>query len=189
MTTRRTRRSACRPLRCPTPVQALTEAPVTDHRAPATAATASPTAAVPVTPPLRVGRSAPWTGWVRFGGVLMAITGAFALVEGLLVLFAPTAFVTGDGTVIAVDAHAWAWAHLVLGVLVLVTGLGLLRDAPDWARIAAMALVGLQMGVQFAWFPAAPIWSVLLITIDVLVLYALVTTWHDASRRGHGRAE
>jgi hypothetical protein len=158
---------------------------MTEHPAPATAATG----AVPLTPPLRDVRSAPWSGWVRFGGVLMAITGAFALVEGLLALFAPTAFVTVDGTVIAVDVHAWAWVHLVLGVLVLVTGLGLLRDAPDWARIAAMALVGLQMGVQFAWLPAAPIWSVLLITIDVLVLYALVTTWHDARRRGRSSAE
>jgi hypothetical protein len=162
---------------------------MTDHHAPGAATTASPAGAVSVTHPPRVVRSAPWSGWVRFGGVLMTITGAFALVEGLLALFSPTAFLTVDGTVLAVDAHAWGWVHLILGVLVLVTGLGLLRDAPDWARIAAMALVGLQMGVQFAWLPAAPIWSVLLITIDVLVLYALVTTWHDASQRGPGRAE
>ena len=162
---------------------------MTDQHAPAGATTASPTNAIPVTHTLRVVRSAPWSGWVRFGGVLMAVTGGFAVIEGLLALFSPTAFLTVDGTVLAVDAHAWGWTHLVLGALVLVTGLGLLRDAPDWARIAAMALVGLQMGVQFAWLPAAPIWSILLITIDVLVLYALVTTWHDASQQSRGRAE
>jgi len=113
----------------------------------------------------------------------MAISGGFAVIEGILALRSPTAFLTVDGTVLAVDAAAWGWVHLLLGALVLLTGLALLREAPDWARMVGIGLVGLHMAVQFAWLPAAPIWSLLLIGIDVLVLYALVATWPDANHR------
>jgi uncharacterized membrane protein HdeD (DUF308 family) len=152
---------------------------MTDQQVPTAATTASPTDSVPVIGTPRPVGSEPWSGWVRFGGVLMAVAGGFAVIEGLLALYSPTAFITVDGTVLAVDADVWGWVHLALGALVLLTGLSLLRDAPDWARGVAIGLVCLNMGVQFAWLPAAPIWSLLLIGIDLLVLYALVATWYD----------
>ena len=56
----------------------------------------------------------------------------------------------------------------------------LLRDAPPWARGLGVLLVALSTVVQFAWLPAYPIWSILMITLAVLVIHALVvTTSHD----------
>ncbi|MDF2975376.1 MAG: Integral rane protein [Actinomycetospora sp.] len=120
------------------------------------------------------------TGWIRFGGVVMAVIGAFAVIEGILALALPTTYVSADGTILAIDFSGWGWIHLVLGVLVLATGLSLLgREVPNWARGAGIGLVAVNMLVQLAWMPAYPIWSIILLALDVFVLYALIVTWGD----------
>jgi hypothetical protein len=125
--------------------------------------------------------SGAWTGWVRFGGIVMAVIGAFAVIEGILALALPTTYISADGTVLALDFAGWAWIHIILGVLVLATGISLLsRDVPSWARGVGIALVALNMLVQLAWMPAYPIWSIILLALDVFVLYALIVTWDDS---------
>jgi hypothetical protein len=80
--------------------------------------------------------------------------------------------------VLTVGLPVWGWLHLVLGVLVLATGAGLLRrEIPGWARAAGTGLVAINMVVQLAWLPASPIWSIIVITLDVFVLYALFVAW------------
>ena len=62
----------------------------------------------------------------------------------------------------------------------LLTCIVLLRgDAPGWARLAGMLVVGLCMVVQLAWLPAQPVWSILMVGLAVLVLRALTLTWSD----------
>ena len=124
-------------------------------------------------------------GWVRFGGVMMAVIGGFAVIEGLIALLSPTYFVTAGGAVLALTVGGWGWVHLILGALVLLTGLSLLsEDVPAWARGTAVVLVALNMIVQLVWLPAYPIWSIIVLVLDVLVLHALIVTWHD--RRAPG---
>jgi hypothetical protein len=120
-----------------------------------------------------------WDGWVRFGAVLVTVVGAFSVIEGLLALLTPTFFVTGGGRVLALNLAGWGWLHLVLGALVLVTGLGLLAGAPTWARSVALGLIAINMLVQLVWLPAFPIWSIIIVAFDLLVIYAIATTWPD----------
>lgn len=119
-------------------------------------------------------------GWIRFGGIVMAVVGAFAVLEGILALALPTTYISADGAVLALDFVGWAWIHIILGVLVLATGISLLgREVPTWARGVGVTLVALNMLVQLAWLPAYPIWSIILLALDVFVLYALIVTWDD----------
>ena len=101
------------------------------------------------------------------------------MIEGLLALLSPTFFLTGGGRVLALNLAGWGWLHLILGALVLVTGLGLLWGAPTWARSVGLGLIAINMLVQLVWLPAFPIWSIVILTFDLLVLYAIATTWHD----------
>lgn len=115
------------------------------------------------------------SGWVRFGGLLMVVVGAFAVVEGLFALFLPTAYVTTSQTVVTLTFTGWGWLHLVLGALVVIVGAALLRDdVPGWARITAIVLVMINLIAQFTWLPAAPVWSILMIVLDVVIIGALV---------------
>lgn len=122
-------------------------------------------------------------GWVRFGGVMMTVVGAFGVIEGLVALLTRTYFVTDSGTVLSFSLTGWGWLHIILGALVLATGLALLGNAPGWARIVGIGLVAVNMIVQLAWLPAFPIWSIILLVIDVLVIYALVATWSTRAER------
>jgi hypothetical protein len=119
----------------------------------------------------------PGMGWVRFAGVIMVVIGGFGVIEGFVALLTPNYYVTTGGAVLAISLAGWGWAHIIIGALVLATGFGLLGTASSWARVAGIVFVTINMLVQFAWLPAYPLWGILAIVLDVLVLYALVATW------------
>ncbi|HSK61689.1 MAG TPA: hypothetical protein VK935_21820, partial [Actinomycetospora sp.] len=118
-------------------------------------------------------------GWVRFGAVVMVVVGVFGVIEGLAAMVSPTYFVSSTGTVFVLTWTAWGWIHLILGALVAIVGAALLGEAPTWARGAAIALVGLSAIVHLIVIPVAPVWSLVVIALDLVILYALVTTWNE----------
>lgn len=134
--------------------------------------------------PTTTGTTAPATsGWVRFAGVVMTVVGIFGVIQGLLALLAPTYYIVTSGGVVAVGIGTWAWVHLIVGALVALTGGGLLSGDQPWARGAGMAIVGVSMLVQLAFLPAAPLWSVLVIVLDVMILIALAGATPGAAQR------
>jgi hypothetical protein len=120
-----------------------------------------------------------WRGWVAFGAVLMIVIGVFAVFEGLLALRSPSFFVAQGGRVLALNLAGWGWLHLVLGVLVLAAGAILFSGGPAWAGGVGVGVVAANLLIQLVWLPAFPIWSVVVIALDLLVLYAIATTWPD----------
>jgi hypothetical protein len=92
-------------------------------------------------------------------------------------LFSPTyGTLTGAG-VLLFDLTAWGWVHLVLGILVLAAGFSLVGRAPSWARGVGITLLAINTIVQLAFMPAYPFWSLVLIVLDIVVIYALMVTW------------
>jgi hypothetical protein len=115
-----------------------------------------------------------WTGWVVFASFMMIMVGAFQAIEGLVALFDDGWYhVTQNGLLVNVDYTAWGWTHLLLGALLIIAGVGVLAGN-TLARVVAVGLAGLSALVNLAFIEAYPIWAVLIITIDVLVIYALV---------------
>jgi len=115
-----------------------------------------------------------WTGWVVFASAMMFLLGSFQAVQGLVAIFDDGFYhVTEGGLVIDVDYAAWGWAHLLLGVLIIVCGLGVLTGNIV-ARTVGVLLAGLSALVNLAFIEAYPVGSVLIIAFDVLVAYALI---------------
>ena len=83
--------------------------------------------------------------------------------------------VGGHGALLA-DVTTWGWVHLLLGIAVALTGLGLLvgNEAARWLGIFFVAINAIS---QIVWFPAAPLWAFLLIVLDVIILYQLTARW------------
>jgi hypothetical protein len=115
-----------------------------------------------------------WIGWVVFGGVMMAMLAAFHGVTGFAALFKDDVFVVGEsGMIVEVDYSAWGWVHLGLaGVLALAT-VSLLAGHM-FGRIMAVVLATISAVANLAFLPAQPIWSAVMIALDVLVIYAVV---------------
>jgi hypothetical protein len=115
-----------------------------------------------------------WTGWVVFASFMMIMVGSFQAIEGLVALFDDGWYhVTQNGLLVEADYTVWGWTHLLLGALLIVAGVGVLAGNTV-ARAVAVVLAAISALVNLAFIEAYPIWAVLIITIDVLVIYALV---------------
>lgn len=117
----------------------------------------------------------PWTGGVElFASVMMIITGLFHLSVGLAAIMRSSFYVVTDSYIFSYNLTAWGWVHLVIGLLVGLTGIALAMGQ-SWARIVGIILVGISALGNFLFIPYQPMWSLLIIAIDVAVIYALAT--------------
>ncbi len=117
------------------------------------------------------------SGWVIFAGVVMLVLGFLDAMWGLAaVINNEVVTVGGRGGVVVWDITAWGWGHLILGTLVALTGLGLLAGQ-GWARWLGIFFVSLNVLVQFGTFGLFPLWSIMIIAIDIVILYQLCARW------------
>lgn len=114
-----------------------------------------------------------WTGWVFFASMMMIMIGAFQAIMGLTALFDDGWYITtSNGLVVNFDYTAWGWTHLVLGAVAVAAGFGLLAGQM-WARIVGVAMALVSAVVNLAFMAAYPFWSLIVITLDVVVIYAI----------------
>jgi hypothetical protein len=114
-----------------------------------------------------------WTGWVIFASFLMFLLGAFQTVQGVVALFDDGFYlVTSRDLVVGVDYTVWGAVHLALGVLLMLSGAGVLSGNLA-ARTVGVILAGLSALANLLFIEAYPFWSIIIITVDVLVIYSL----------------
>ena len=126
--------------------------------------------------------SGAWTGWIVFAGVMLLVIGMFNIFEGFIALFADDRLVLTQENLVIVDTTAWGWTILISGILLIAVAAGLLA-AKTWARIAAIVIVCLHAVTQIAWLGAYPVWSLMMVTLDVIVLFALTARWSGVRDR------
>lgn len=123
-----------------------------------------------------------WTGWIRFAAVLLILAGCLNALYGLVALFDTNLVIWDSDRVLFVNLTTWAWAHIVLGMLVALCGVGLLSGNLV-ARAVAALLAAISLAVNFFFIPVYPLWSLVIITLDVLVLWAVLV--HGRELKGH----
>jgi hypothetical protein len=115
-----------------------------------------------------------WAGWVVFGGVMLIMLGAFQVVQGLVALFDDGFYlVRQNGLVVDVDYNTWGWIHTIIGIVAILTGIGLLAGNMA-ARIVGVGIAFLSALVNLAFLSAYPVWSTIMITLDVIVIYSII---------------
>jgi hypothetical protein len=129
----------------------------------------------PQSPPAGYAREpSGWVGWISFGGVMLMMLGAFQIIQALVALFDDGFYlVAPSGLLVNVDYNAWGWAHLLIGIVAVLSGIGLLAGNMA-ARIAGVCVAFLSALVNLAFISAYPVWSSIIILIDVIVIYAII---------------
>ncbi|MET7398509.1 hypothetical protein ABZS66_33985 [Dactylosporangium sp. NPDC005572] len=112
--------------------------------------------------------------------MLLVVIGVLNLLEGLVALLQnQVTFIDGDSLVV-VDLTGLGVVMLVFGGLLLAAGIGLMARN-NIARIAAIVIVSVHAIAQVGSLGAYPVWSLLMITLDVIILFALTVHWSDAT--------
>ena len=111
-------------------------------------------------------------GFILFAAVMMIMVGVFQALQGLIGIFENEFYVPTRNYLFQFDATTWGWTHLLLGLLVAFAGWGLLSGR-TWARTVAIILAVLSAIANFAFIPYYPFWSLLIITLDIFVIWAV----------------
>ena len=120
-------------------------------------------------------------GWIGFAGILMVIVGAIDFFQGLIALFEDEYFVVTGSGFLVVDLTAWGWILLIWGVLLVLAGFGLV-GGQGWARWFAIVVVSLNFIAQLGFLGNSqyPLWSLTVIALNVIILYALTARWSES---------
>jgi hypothetical protein len=118
-------------------------------------------------------RASGWVGWVVFSGILMVMLGMFHALMGVVALFNDEYFlVARNGLVLSLDYTTWGWVHLIIGLAAVAAGFGVLV-AHLWARVIGIILAMVSAVTNIVFIAASPVWSTIVIVMDVLIIYAL----------------
>jgi hypothetical protein len=126
-----------------------------------------------VTDPTYYRRPSAWAGWIILAAVLMCLSGAFNIVTGLIAIFTDDVYVNTPSSSVVLDVTAYGWVHVVWGLVIIATGLSLVRGHA-WGRIVAVLVVGFNTITQLGELPSYPFYSLLIIVVDLLVLWAVI---------------
>jgi hypothetical protein len=116
------------------------------------------------------------TGWAVFAGTVLAIVGAFNIIYGLAAIFRDEVITTTGERVIIWDVTRYGWILLILGIFQLLAGMALFAGA-SWARWTAVVLAGLNAVGNVPFLTVQPIWTGLIIALDIIVIYQLTARW------------
>lgn len=122
--------------------------------------------------------SAGAVGLTAFAAVMMIVIGTVQAMQGLVALINDTFYIVGEEYVFQLDVTTWGWIHLLVGVVVAVAGFALTRGA-TWARAVAVVVACISIILNFLWLPYYPLWSMIIIALNVAVIWAVTAHGRD----------
>jgi hypothetical protein len=137
------------------------------------------------TPPTRtssrdsIGAGAGENGWIAFAGIVMFLNGVFGALYGLAAVLNDDVVTVGGKGVVVWDFTAWGWIQIAIGVVMALVAIGLFTGNRA-ARWFAVGICMIHAIVQFGTLSAFPLWAILVIVLDIVIIYQLVARWDPA---------
>ena len=128
------------------------------------------------------------TGWAVFAGTVLAVVGAFNIIYGLAAIFRDEVITTTGQHVIIWDVTRYGWILFILGIFQLLAGMALFAGA-GWARWTAVVLAGVNAVGNVPFLTVQPIWTALIIALDIIVIYQLTARWEAVDPAYYERYE
>ncbi|QES42498.1 hypothetical protein DEJ49_17315 [Streptomyces venezuelae] len=110
---------------------------------------------------------------VVFSVCVLTIVGSYHSIAGFAAIVDDRFFTRPDDYPYALDVTTWGWLHLIIGMIVLAAALTLLSGYL-WARAVGVTVAGLSALECYFFTPYYPVWCVVMIALDVLVIWSLV---------------
>jgi hypothetical protein len=124
-------------------------------------------------------RPSAWAaGYSAFAGVVLVMIGVFQAIAGLVALVDDQFYVVTEEWVFQFDTTTWGWIHLILGIVLVVSGFGVFTGNV-LARTVGVLVALVSAVVAFMWLPYYPVWAILIVALDIAVIWALTMHGRD----------
>lgn len=110
-------------------------------------------------------------GWLTFAAIMLGLAGVLGFIDGLVAI-SKSSFYVANAQFVFSDLNTWGWILMVVGVVAILAAFGV-STGSQLARWTGILIAGLQGIAQLLMIQAYPFWSLVVFTIDVLVIYAL----------------
>lgn len=108
--------------------------------------------------------------WVDFAGVMLAIAGFFQVIYGAVILNDAQIPVN---KLLYWNLESWGWAYLIVGIALLATSWFVFQNN-RYAEVFAVLAAAASLFIQASTIEFSPIWSLIVVVINILVIYGLV---------------
>ena len=116
-----------------------------------------------------------WNRWMSLAAALLIVSGIFKILDGLWAFKYDEERSEEVFTVIFErDLIAWGWVWIAMGVLLIAAGLSVVTGA-EWARWVGIIAAGLATITFLPWIYYQPLWTILSVSLAVVVIFALVS--------------
>jgi hypothetical protein len=120
-------------------------------------------------------------GGTIFAATALLLIGIWQILMGIAAIAQDSFFVVGEDYAYEIDTTTWGWIHLGIGVLAAVTGFFLFTGA-TWARVVGIAIAVISATANFFFIPYYPVWSLLIIALDVFAIWAIANVRRETMR-------
>ena len=124
------------------------------------------------------GNSEGLSGPSLFAGAALMLSGPLSILMGASGIADDSLFAASRYSY-RFDLTAWGWIHLVVGLALVIAGLGVVTNK-SWGRGVGVAAAGISLITQFMFVPYYPVWAIPVMTLDLLIIFAL-TRFHVAA--------
>ena len=116
-------------------------------------------------------------------GALLFTSAVLTVLQGIEAVVNDKPLIIGPNYVYKFNTAGWGWIHIAVGIVLGIVAVGLITGAV-WARVTAIVMACISIVAMFLWLPYYPMWSIIVIALDVIVIWG-VATWDttSASRR------
>jgi hypothetical protein len=120
------------------------------------------------------------SGWIYFAGALTLLLSFLNIIYGLAALANDEWTVLASNTILLLDITTLGWTLVIVGIIQLFVGFGIMAGS-TFARVLAIAGAFLNAVMNMAWISVYPLWSLMIIALDVLVIYGLLAHGDEVS--------
>ena len=130
----------------------------------------------------------PGSGWLAFAAALLVTSGVFKIFDALWAFKYDDEVAEPVQTIVFEnDLAAWGWVWLIVGIVLVAAGFSVVAGR-EWARWVGIVAATFAAIVFVPWIYFQPLWTILSVSLCVMVVYALAmyggSSGPGAARRG-----
>jgi hypothetical protein len=113
-------------------------------------------------------------GWLAFSATMLVVSGVFKIFDALWAFKYDDEVSEEVQTVVFEnDLQSWGWVWLGVGIVLVLAGIAVVSGA-EWARWVGIVAAALAAMSFLPWIYYQPLWTILSVTLAVMVIYGLV---------------